>query len=921
VRAPKSGMRGSNGQSAVKSQFEQLGWGVAPNLEHDLGTDLWLMPRDKRGFDRLTVVGAQIKTGESYFREQKIENGCEIGWWYRESDDAHFDYWCDHAVPHFLILHSPESRTSYWVEITRDKLVSTGKGSKILVMNSSTIDEEHFDQLLEVGTSLRESSGWEGSIWGLNTAISPSATLRHSFITPRLVAPHPNATEENLSASQAIALLIQVRQSGLRKYQKIQPFTDPAAARIASDWVWNLYAALDNWMYHDDIEELKHVAAQADSPAHKTAAAVALSNAHFEAGRAAESLSVIFEALDADDMDPVDYAWLEAQRARYLYENGNNSGAREAALKVQSMAGIATKDPTASAIVGSSAYILFASSGITEESLATLIQGRDNFASWWRSQVLSEGLADHLRESFKESTQDRSVTIKSEDSSASRLRSTMLLAAFAADSQTWRYSASLLGRYLYMTGDEKKIDTALTLLRLSGEKDSIRLAAEQLRDSGPLRPLKEAAEGINFDRTTRTSLKSDLTLITTSADILSEETRDSHLEWCLKKFNDLEAISEPLGQDFSLRDEILGALTALYSSANDKNQSNVREHVLRSPLVAERVLSGRYARLMRAIGTDSWTQAEIGELARRRDVDNLEVGLEVQNVLAAREPKYREELLERIKQGDFHALVAFGNVSELPLEAASGMLNQLAQRSAEQLEKARLGSTNIGGFNYLDILVQLNLLFPKLANWAPLEVALADVATPANHIADALRRLGNYGDQVPQNVKARLRPMLEVLALRPPTGKPHFSFGEELDARGPSSLSLAMLYPAEITDLEIAKLLIGELGQRVSAVEIIVSRYDERQLCLLAALAHDSNIEVRQIAVRGLAAWLANGICVDPVGELLLELLSQPGVAIGLAVCQGLSTGKAPMEILEALADNPSSVVRKWASEIADKGE
>jgi hypothetical protein len=64
------------------------------------------MARDARRFDMKTMlVGAQVKTGPKYFRSPKKQKGEVVGWWFKEEDDSHFEYWCDHAIPHIVVLH------------------------------------------------------------------------------------------------------------------------------------------------------------------------------------------------------------------------------------------------------------------------------------------------------------------------------------------------------------------------------------------------------------------------------------------------------------------------------------------------------------------------------------------------------------------------------------------------------------------------------------------------------------------------------------------------------------------------------------------------------------------------------------------------------------------------------------------------
>lgn len=107
MRGSARAVTGNAGESEVTAQFEHLGWGVVPNARHDVGTDLWLMARDRRLFDLGLIVGAQVKSGPSWFNEPVTdESGAVTGWWFR-SDAAHIDAWLAHRNPHLVVLKRP----------------------------------------------------------------------------------------------------------------------------------------------------------------------------------------------------------------------------------------------------------------------------------------------------------------------------------------------------------------------------------------------------------------------------------------------------------------------------------------------------------------------------------------------------------------------------------------------------------------------------------------------------------------------------------------------------------------------------------------------------------------------------------------------------------------------------------------------
>lgn len=81
-----------SGQSHIKAKLEEFGWAVVLNSEHDLGTDLWISPRDPRRFDPGLMLGAQVKNGESWFSEVGEKDG-RRGWWHRNDRAPHSSCW------------------------------------------------------------------------------------------------------------------------------------------------------------------------------------------------------------------------------------------------------------------------------------------------------------------------------------------------------------------------------------------------------------------------------------------------------------------------------------------------------------------------------------------------------------------------------------------------------------------------------------------------------------------------------------------------------------------------------------------------------------------------------------------------------------------------------------------------------------
>ncbi|WP_082946507.1 DUF4365 domain-containing protein [Gordonia sp. 852002-50395_SCH5434458] len=344
MRASSRGQTGAVGQTAVTGQFEKLGWGVAPNpTQHDLGTDLWLQARDDRGFDLGALVGAQVKSGPSWFQHPSSgRDGLPPGWWFRDSDDRHAQYWTNHRVPHLLVLHDTDCDRSYWVHVTADAIISTGNGVKIHVPESNTVDAGHYDDLVRVAVGNREGYQWEGSAWRGGATVSRSDRLRYALLTPRLIAPHPNLSVSELSPESALALLVKMRLHDLDS-------TNPRETKVPSieeaqssdEWAWQLYAATYGVVVDGDgTEALSLLIDTAGSPFERAAAASIACALLVERGEPDRALELASQVVEGDDCEPADHAWLLTHIARCFAELGRFEEASEKALKVQSMQGL-----------------------------------------------------------------------------------------------------------------------------------------------------------------------------------------------------------------------------------------------------------------------------------------------------------------------------------------------------------------------------------------------------------------------------------------------------------------------------------------------------------------------------------------------------------------------------------------------------
>ncbi len=916
MRAPKQEAPATAGQSFVKGQFEGLGWGAVLNPEHDLGTDLWLMARDARRFDLGLLVGAQVKSGPSYFEEESHDAVDNVdGWWYREDNTRHFDYWTEHSVPHILVLHRLTDNQSFWVHVTRDRVVSTGKGAKIFVPASQLIDADHLAFLIETARSGRDVPQWEGSAWNIGKPIPAVARLRYALITPRLVAPHPNASWESPEPEAAIALLTQLRLDDLQHRFRGETAIDVEECRKSRDWAWRLYAAMYDWLV-EGSEPLTFLLDEAPSSEARAAAAVLIANAQVEEGSIGKALAVLDAVIDHDDANPVDDAWLRAHKARCLRELGDPEPARAIALSLQQIRWTAPADPTAAAIAAAAAWLVFTIADWNEQTVGQLIQSSDTVATWWRSQLIAGGLGKHFDQDYRAWGQDTSFTFGGGDEAWLKLRSATLLSGYAADHSGWRHAASLLARRQLMRAsadDHDALKSGVDLLRRCGEDKELQLAVQRLVNLGPTSVLQDVGRELDPEKSTRTSLLADLRFIKRAADVLLPEDAERLALWALATLENPDELRGRLKPTFLLEMELADVIGALMLGVSKATGRKIIEHVLALPILGDQSLAHEYAKVLRRIDDGLWTSDDLAALEARPDGDNFEFSNAAESVLATHQEGFRDSLLERIRRGDLDALQSYGDVKDLPRTAAHDLVSRLTARLREQVDLARQGAYGLGGPDDGAALVLVNARHSDVSNWAPIEELLAEPSSHPDHLVGGLHLLRRLKDQVPRDVLMRLKDSLIALSQRIPPSSESFHLMSRTDARGPAAVTNAMLFPESIDDASLRALLRGASSQREAAIEIITAREDAKDINLLAALSRDAEPNVRATAAEGLANWVTKGIATEEALEILRSLLTEPGTAIGVAVSRTLFDAKDEARrdrLIEELGSHPSSLVR-----------
>jgi hypothetical protein len=579
---------GTAGQSRVTAQFEELNWGVASNPYHDLGTDLWLMARDDRRFDLGLLVGAQVKTSKTrsttskYFKEPKRDHGKVVGWWYRESlPDDHFDDWIKHSIPHIVVLHDLKSGKSYWVHVTKEAISRTKSGTKILVPRSQQINAATVGKLLDVAISQRGSkTTWEGSTWPDIAALGPDDRLRYALLTPRLIAKrHKQRIRSDENPAEAIAVLVQSRFLELDGTRELAehlpgigppPFLSADEARAATEWEWNLYGDLHQYLHDGDPDIFQPLIEKAPLNSAQRAAAVVLSTATLiERGRVSEALELTADELSrAPNLDPVNFAWIEVQHARCLLEVGKYKKARRLAIHVQSIQAAAAVDPTAMAIAASGAGILFRASGWSQKPNSGSVSSNDTAAGWWRNQTIAYGLETFLNDRFALWASESTGEPQHFSETWRRLRTATLLSSFAGDHPSWRTEYSQLAQYMLQAYPSGRLSSEvctglLTDLRLAGDADSVKQCVQKLLMAGPQDAVRRACTSVNLLESTHSTGLSDLQLVASAAQVIEQEQADKFAMEAVDILQDQRRYAKRVRPTFLIHNYVLKTIESL----------------------------------------------------------------------------------------------------------------------------------------------------------------------------------------------------------------------------------------------------------------------------------------------------------------------------------------------------------------------
>lgn len=923
MRASPQEQTGGAGVNDVAANFERMNWGPVSNTPHDLGTDLFVQARDARRFDRGLPLGVQVRAGSSYFDQPAYaEHGSLLGWWHYESELDHFDDWVPHGLRHLLVLHDLATRISYWVHVSAEAIESTGKGAKILVPASQTIDPEHLDDLLAVAASHKPVISLEGSAWAASaTNIAPARRLRYALLVPRLVAPHRNTGFGTaIDPEQAVALLAQGRVRDLfifvDKHSAVPSLDEAASSR---DWRWRFVAALGRLLIDNDRSAVTASIDDAPNPACRAAACVVTACALMDAERHVEAATLLSE--QPDDASPIDWAWIQTQLARTRAEIGEVATARQdAAAALRALVGD-PDDVTASAIRAAAAQLLFQTAQWGDQQLEELITKTDTAVSWWRTQTLASALTAAADRNFRQWADEQGTRIDFEDTVNNRLFAAVVSAHLTGEQGAWRTTGSLLARdtliVQHAEGDTSRQAEALNELRRSGDEKSLELAASRLWAIGPLDSLAEATRRIQPDSWTHTTARANLVLWQEAGDVLDEATASDAARYCLDVLTDDSDFVARTTPPFHIAHYTLKALAGLLDAADDTLHRDLAAFLASLPPITDELTIKslvhvvprlRATALPPSEGRAAWRQAATSQPNRRLTAAML-------GLLAKDDNKARKLLLGRVGEGDNDALAALGDLGRLDIEVADRLMAQDAQLLDISIAQAQAGAFAISRTrDPAARLVILGVQFPDVAPWDALLGYLRHDRVPSEHKRMACLALAEHAGRLPGTVRSALRDLLPQLAQTTPTdavlGLPF----------GGAALMLAAAVGAlddQTLTSSVARLVTGSRQERRD-VATLIGRLSRPQLtAALVTLISDPYPNVRAEAAHALAMRVASP---DTDTDLLAvaglqRALTDPGARTPLAIAHGIAAAGTPSdetrELIAPLLEHPSALIRE----------
>lgn len=910
-RVAPSAIVAEAGLHQVMASLVDLGWGPVDNRQHDLGTDLLVHVRDERGFDRALLIGAQVKAGESYFRSPTRRPDPD-GWWYAEDDTDHFDIWSNHVLPHLLILHDPALKISYWQRVTPDRVVSTGRGAKVLVPRANTLEGSQLPSLLD---ELARPIGGETNNYD---AVAPGDRLRHSILAP-FDQPRLATLGPTCAPTEFIAAVMNGSDGGARPKW---------AASSRRTWTVDFADAIASWRGTGDATALRDLAKCARFLRDKCAATVLYSSSLRSSERHGEALSAVSKLLDGNQLGPTDQAWCLVQRARASIELGDLAGARRDAAQAARSVALAKPHDHVGKTLGRVAAVMLYELAETVTLPPIFRPGIYDPIATWRETLVTAALSQSAAEAYESMGSARSIRFGNADPIAGYLELASLNADLVGDQAEWRRIEELRAKLQLQRqhSDPAAVADAIDRLRRVGSTAAIKVIASHLYHNGPAQPLAASVGLIRPSRISATSARSSLELARlASAHYMDARTQNDLAAVVLQSLssrNPKRRVARVLQQEVPTHDQY-DALASLMSFATAPTI-----HAQAAALVWHRLRSGnpidvhdldRVASQIDISSLDAPTYRSLVEtcMTTEGSVSSRVLGL----AAAHRDNTVVATLQQRAITGDLAALDALlpgDGAGQLDRRAQRSMLGVFASRIRETISSAEGGSFGYGGNDHARAYCISNVHFSHVGSWAPVLDLLSNEHVNPTDKVGSMRILAEYAPDLPPHLRAKLR-KLSI----PVQTKIMYPF----DIAADGALHALRIAVGSTTD-EISlgiQMAFGTHDARVDLARCLGQGRVPELRPLLARLVQDESREVVNEAAQALGR-LAASASESFLDALLEYTTGHEGIEIPIATLRGVLRAAEPVvsptrrRLINRVETHPSRIVRHAYSQVQVAG-
>lgn len=123
------------GIQAVGLMFERLGWIFREQATSDYGIDAQAEERGSDGGGTGKLIALQIKSGTSWF----VKRGNDYVYY---GVDRHKDYWLNHSLPVFIIIHDPNTSLTLWQKVERHLIEEQSEGRWSITIPAENVLEK-----------------------------------------------------------------------------------------------------------------------------------------------------------------------------------------------------------------------------------------------------------------------------------------------------------------------------------------------------------------------------------------------------------------------------------------------------------------------------------------------------------------------------------------------------------------------------------------------------------------------------------------------------------------------------------------------------------------------------------------------------------------------------------------------------------